>query len=74
VTSGIDFGLRIVDQILGRTTAEVAQLMLEYAPEPPFNAGEPSTAPAIVVGAVQQTWAPLMADVRAAVEGARANF
>ncbi len=48
VTAGIDFGLSLVGQLRDRTYAEGVQLIAEYAPEPPFNAGTPSTAPAEV--------------------------
>ena len=44
VTSGIDFGLTIVERLAGRDQAEAIQLSLEYAPAPPFNAGTPATA------------------------------
>ena len=44
VTAGIDFGLTIMAEIAGRQHAEYVQLSLEYAPKPPFKAGEPWTA------------------------------
>lgn len=45
VTSGIDFGLAVVAELFGRAEAETIQLALEYAPEPPFDAGTPRQAP-----------------------------
>jgi cyclohexyl-isocyanide hydratase len=45
VTAGIDFGLSLVGQLRDRTYAEGVQLIAEYAPEPPFNAGTPERAP-----------------------------
>lgn len=48
VTAGIDFGLSLVGQLRDRQYAEVAQLIAEYAPEPPFDAGSPARAPADV--------------------------
>ncbi|SKA25955.1 DJ-1/PfpI family protein [Consotaella salsifontis] len=52
VTSGIDFGLAVVAELLGREEAEIIQLTLEYAPAPPFDAGTPETAsPAVVAAA-----------------------
>ncbi|MBI5132183.1 MAG: DJ-1/PfpI family protein [Rhodopseudomonas palustris] len=48
VTAGIDFGLSLVGQLRDRQYAEVAQLIAEYAPEPPFDAGTPARAPADV--------------------------
>ena len=49
VTAGIDFGLTLAEKLSDRTTAEMIQLMLEYNPAPPFNAGSPDTAPAEVM-------------------------
>jgi transcriptional regulator GlxA family with amidase domain len=39
VSSGIDMALRLVELLFDRTAAEAAQLMIEYDPEPPFDAG-----------------------------------
>jgi cyclohexyl-isocyanide hydratase len=54
VTAGIDFGLTVVAELAGREAAKTIQLHLEYAPEPPFDAGTPETAPAPVVTAVRE--------------------
>jgi putative intracellular protease/amidase len=54
VTAGIDFGLTVVAELAGREAAESIQLHLEYAPEPPFDAGTPETAPAAIVDAVRE--------------------
>ncbi|PZQ87231.1 MAG: DJ-1/PfpI family protein [Leifsonia xyli] len=48
VTAGIDLGLKIVGELRDRTYAEITQLMAEYSPEPPFDAGTPDRAPAEV--------------------------
>jgi transcriptional regulator GlxA family with amidase domain len=39
VSSGIDMALRLVELLVDRTAAEAMQLMIEYDPQPPFNAG-----------------------------------
>jgi cyclohexyl-isocyanide hydratase len=52
VTSGIDFGLRVVGEIAGETMAQAIQLGLEYDPEPPFDAGHPDRAPDAAKAAV----------------------
>jgi cyclohexyl-isocyanide hydratase len=44
VTAGVDFGLTVVAELKGQDQAEFTQLALEYCPQPPFNAGHPSTA------------------------------
>jgi putative intracellular protease/amidase len=45
VTAGLDFGLTMVAELRDRTYAECCQLMSEYDPDPPFNAGSIKTAP-----------------------------
>jgi cyclohexyl-isocyanide hydratase len=49
VTAGIDLGLTVVSELVGRQAAEAIQLRLEYNPAPPFDAGSPDTAPPEVV-------------------------
>jgi cyclohexyl-isocyanide hydratase len=44
----------VVAELAGREAAKTIQLHLEYAPEPPFDAGTPETAPAPVVTAVRE--------------------
>lgn len=44
VTAGIDFGLALMAHVLGENAAKVAQLGLQYAPQPPFEAGDPHMA------------------------------
>ena len=49
VTAGIDFGLVLLAKLRGDEAAKLTQLAMEYAPEPPFDAGSPRTAgPALV--------------------------
>lgn len=48
VTSGIDFGLRVVAEIAGDDVAQAIQLGLEYDPNPPFDSGHPDRATAAV--------------------------
>lgn len=52
VTSGIDFGLNVVAEIAGESTAHAIQLRLEYNPEPPFDAGHPDRAPDAIKASV----------------------
>jgi len=39
VSSGIDMALRLVEILFDQTAAEASQLMIEYDPQPPFDAG-----------------------------------
>jgi putative intracellular protease/amidase len=68
VTAGIDFALTAAAEIAGRQTAEAIQLMLEYAPAPPFDAGDPHTAPPEVLEAVMGQVAAWLPARRAAAE------
>lgn len=45
VTAGIDGALRVAARLRGDEVAQFIQLYMAYAPEPPFNAGTPETAP-----------------------------
>ncbi len=60
VTSGIDFGLTLVGLLCGEEVAKMAQLMMEYMPEPPFNAGKPETAGEEVVQPFMQLGKPML--------------
>ncbi len=54
VTAGIDGALRVAAELRGDAAAQVIQLHMEYAPEPPFNSGTPETAaPAILESAAR---------------------
>jgi cyclohexyl-isocyanide hydratase len=44
VTAGIDFGLTIAAALQGEEAARMAQLIIEYDPAPPFDAGSPEKA------------------------------
>jgi putative intracellular protease/amidase len=39
VSSGIDMALRLVELLVDRQAARAAQLLIEYDPQPPFDAG-----------------------------------
>ena len=45
VTAGIDLGLTLIAELRDEFYAQNMQLLAEYAPKPPFNAGTPETAP-----------------------------
>jgi cyclohexyl-isocyanide hydratase len=49
VTAGIDGALRVAAQLRGDDEAQAIQLWMQYAPEPPFRAGTPATAPAHIL-------------------------
>lgn len=49
VSSGIDMGLALVGRIAGDECAQSVQLIIEYDPQPPYDAGSPEKAPAELV-------------------------
>ncbi|KUF14401.1 DJ-1/PfpI family protein [Streptomyces silvensis] len=49
VSSGIDMGLALVGRIAGDERAQSVQLLIEYDPQPPYDAGSPEKAPAHLV-------------------------
>lgn len=57
VTAGIDFGLMLVGLLVGEPRARVTQLMMEYAPQPPYLSGTPEEALPETVAYVRQAWA-----------------
>jgi len=59
VTAGIDGALHLASLLRGPQIAQQIQLDIQYAPEPPFNAGSPETAPPEVLEAVTARFRPL---------------
>ncbi|MFC5055637.1 DJ-1/PfpI family protein [Saccharothrix xinjiangensis] len=49
VSAGIDMALTLAGLIAGDDVAQAVQLVIEYAPEPPYDAGSVDSAPAAVV-------------------------
>ncbi|MFE1346784.1 DJ-1/PfpI family protein [Streptomyces sp. NPDC058757] len=49
VSSGIDMGLHLFGRIAGDDAAMTVQLLTEYDPQPPYDAGSPLKAPAHLV-------------------------
>jgi transcriptional regulator GlxA family with amidase domain len=46
VSAGIDLALTLVGELFGTEMAQAIQLGIEYDPQPPYDAGAPSKAPA----------------------------
>ncbi|MEU1596388.1 DJ-1/PfpI family protein [Streptomyces sp. NPDC005708] len=49
VSSGIDMGLTLLGRVAGDEHAQAVQLLTEYDPQPPYDAGSPDKAPAHLV-------------------------
>ncbi|MEK1930276.1 MAG: DJ-1/PfpI family protein [Pararhizobium sp.] len=68
VTAGIDFVLALIAELRGQRVAEMVQLGLEYAPQPPFNSGRPDTASAEILEAVNARTAASRTERRARLD------
>ncbi len=55
VTAGIDGALRLAAELRGDAAAQAIQLYMVYAPEPPFSAGTPETAPPAILEAARKS-------------------
>ncbi|MEM0943170.1 MAG: DJ-1/PfpI family protein [Pseudomonadota bacterium] len=64
VTAGIDFGLMLVREMRDEPYAQSVQLLAEYDPQPPFDAGTPSKAPADVTQMLRDMFAGLPDRIR----------
>lgn len=74
VTAGIDFGLVLAGMLVGEEAARRIQLMLEYNPAPPFDAGSPEQAGAQLATAVRTEAARYLDDRRTRVARAAARL
>ena len=54
VSSGIDMALRLAELLSDETTAKALQLMIEYDPQPPHDAGSLQKVDASVLARVQE--------------------
>jgi cyclohexyl-isocyanide hydratase len=70
VTSGIDFGLTVAARMRGVEYAEMLQLLNEYSPHPPFDAGTPSKAGPHITGDLIKLLSPGLAAARSAATAA----
>jgi transcriptional regulator GlxA family with amidase domain len=60
VSSGIDMALALVGEQFGAAAAQAAQLIIEYDPQPPYDAGSTRKAPATIVAALREQFGNLM--------------
>ena len=61
VSSGIDMAITLVAEEFGTNAAQLTQLLIEYDPQPPFNAGSPEKAPSVIVNEAREAFAKLQA-------------
>lgn len=70
VSAGLDLGLAIVAKLRDKPYAQSVQLLAEYAPRPPFDAGTPATAPKEVHQLMASMFDPLLAGMKASAKTA----
>jgi cyclohexyl-isocyanide hydratase len=54
VTAGMDFALHMVGLWGGEASGRLVELMIEYAPEPPYRTGRPELADAVTLATARQ--------------------
>jgi putative intracellular protease/amidase len=70
VSAGLDLGLAVVGRLRDKAYAQGVQLLAEYAPQPPFDAGTPKTAPPEVHHLMGSMFDGLLAGMRASAKSA----
>lgn len=68
VTAGVDFGLSLVAEIAGETTARAIQLGIEYDPAPPFDSGHPDRAPESIKATLSERYGKARAALRDSIK------
>ena len=74
VTAGIDFGLVLLEKIMGTEIAKTTQLVMEYAPQPPFDCGSPDKAGPEILQHAREWLGPMEAVLLAACQQAVPNM
>ncbi len=74
LTAGIDGALRVAALLRGDAAAQAIQLDIQYAPEPPFDCGDPTTAPAEIVARLNEAAETLTAKRLATAKRAAARL
>ena len=74
VTAGLDFGLALAALLRGEDAAKHVQLIIEYAPEPPFHAGTPQSAGPVMLARERRSRVYMDSDARKAAVAAAARL
>ena len=53
ITAGVDFGITVAGHWAGERTGRVIELIMEYAPQPPYGTGRPDLADAETLAAAR---------------------
>ncbi|MFD1282891.1 DJ-1/PfpI family protein, partial [Methylobacterium goesingense] len=71
ISAGLDFALALSARLAGPEAARTSQLVAEYAPAPPFEAGTPGTAGPATTARARAILAPLIDGADAAAAEAK---
>jgi cyclohexyl-isocyanide hydratase len=74
VTSGIDFALAMIGTWDGLEKGQLAELLIEYAPQPPFGVGRPELASSGTLAAAESILAQEMPAASVATAARRRGF
>jgi cyclohexyl-isocyanide hydratase len=53
ITAGVDFGIAVAGHWAGESTGRLIELIMEYAPQPPYGTGRPNLADAKTLAAAR---------------------
>jgi cyclohexyl-isocyanide hydratase len=53
ITAGVDFGIAVAGHWAGESTGRLIELIMEYAPQPPYGTGRPDLADAETLAAAR---------------------
>ena len=53
ITAGVDFGITVAGLWAGDSTGQLIELIMEYAPQPPYGLGRPELADAQTLAAAR---------------------
>ncbi|WP_428384382.1 DJ-1/PfpI family protein [Nevskia ramosa] len=73
VTAGMDFALRLAAEWGGEPAGRLIELIVEYAPEPPFGTGRPELADAETLATARQISSTMMSETVVDQAAARLN-
>ncbi len=73
ITAGLDFALTLIAEVVGPPAAQAMQLLFEYRPMPPFDAGSPDSAPPEIREMISGRIREISSDLNTFLESKRAE-
>jgi cyclohexyl-isocyanide hydratase len=68
VTAGIDFGLTLLATLFNEDIAKITQLLMEYDPAPPFDAGSPHRVSVECIALAMEIMGPVAIETMAVIQ------